>query len=178
MKSFFLLVSMLSTLWSQESVMNIYDFSVKNINGKEVSLTKYKGKVLLIVNVASECGLTYQYKGLEKLFEKYKKKGFMVLAFPSNQFSNQEPGTNKEIQFFCQETYGVHFDMFSKIDVNGEDAIPLYKYLKKEQGGFLWFNSIKWNFTKFLIDKKGKVIQRYAPSTNPKALEKEIENLL
>ncbi|MBC8238301.1 MAG: glutathione peroxidase [Helicobacteraceae bacterium] len=158
--------------------MNIYDFKVQTIEGEEISLSKYKGKALLIVNVASECGLTYQYEGLEKLYQKYKKKGFMILAFPSNQFSNQEPGTNKEIKFFCKSKYDVHFDMFSKIEVNGEGADPLYKFLKKEKGGFLGFDAIKWNFTKFLVDKNGKVIQRYSPSTNPSKIQGDIEKLL
>ncbi|WP_415250825.1 glutathione peroxidase [Sulfurimonas sp.] len=158
--------------------MNIYDFSMLNIDGKEVPLSKYKGRVLLIVNVASECGLTYQYEGLEKLFQKYEKKEFMVLGFPSNQFSKQEPGTNKEIKFFCTSKYDVHFDMFSKIEVNGDGADSLYKYLKKKKGGILWFDSIKWNFTKFLIDKEGNVIERFSPSTNPHKLEEDIEKLL
>jgi len=158
--------------------MSIYDFKVDTIDNKEVSLSKYKGKVLLIVNVASECGLTYQYEGLEKLYQAQKKKGFMILGFPSNQFSNQEPGTNKEIKFFCSSKYDVHFDMFSKIEVNGDGADPLYKYLKKEKGGFLGFDSIKWNFTKFLVDKNGKVIKRYGSSTNPIKIEKDIIELL
>ncbi|MDB2562282.1 glutathione peroxidase [Sulfurimonas sp.] len=158
--------------------MNIYDFKLNNIDGEEISLNKYKGKTLLIVNVASECGLTYQYEGLEKLYQKYKKKDFMILGFPSNQFSNQEPGNNKEIKFFCKSKYNVHFDMFSKIEVNGDGADPLYKFLKGQKGGFLGFDSIKWNFTKFLIDKNGKVIKRYSPSTNPVKLEKDIEGIL
>lgn len=136
-------------LYAKEDSVSIYDFNVKNIDGKEISMSKYKGKVLLIVNVASECGLTYQYEGLQKLYQTYKKKDFMILGFPSNQFSNQEPGTDKEIKFFCSSKYNVHFDMFSKIEVNGDGADPIYKYLKKEKGGFLGFDSIKWNFTKF-----------------------------
>ena len=178
MKYFFALVAFISFVTAEEKRMNIYDFKMQNIDAKEVSLSKYKGKALLIVNVASECGLTYQYEGLEKLFQKYKKKGFMILAFPSNQFSKQEPGTNKEIKFFCTSKYNVHFDMFAKIEVNGDGADPLYKYLKKQKGGILGFNSIKWNFTKFLVDKKGNVIQRYSPSTNPHKLEGDIEALL
>lgn len=169
---------MILNIQAKDTPMSIYDFNVKNIDGKEVSMSKYKDKVLLIVNVASECGLTYQYKGLEKLYQTHKKKGFMVLGFPSNQFSNQEPGTDKEIKFFCKGTYNVHFDMFSKIEVNGDNAAPIYKFLKKEQGGFLGFNSIKWNFTKFLVDKDGKVIKRYASSTDPQKIEKDIEKLL
>jgi len=162
----------------EQKKMNIYDFNVKDIDGKEVSLSKYKGKVLLIVNVASECGFTPQYAGLEKLYQEYKDKGFMILGFPSNQFANQEPANDGKIKFFCHENYDVHFDMFSKIDVNGEDASSLYKYLKKEQGGFLWMDAIKWNFTKFLVDANGKVVDRFAPVTKPKDIKKDIEKLL
>ena len=158
--------------------MSIYDFSVKSIDGEEVLLSKYKGTVLLIVNVASECGFTPQYEGLEKLYREYKDRGFNVLAFPSNQFSKQEPGSNEEIKFFCHENYDVTFDMFSKIDVNGDNASPLYKYLKKEQGGFLWMDSIKWNFTKFLVDREGNIVERFAPTTKPKDIKNSIEKLL
>jgi len=158
--------------------MNIYDFKVKNIDAKEIELSEYKGKVLLIVNVASECGFTPQYEGLEALYETYKDKGFMVLGFPSNQFGEQESGSNEKIKFFCQGTYDVHFDMFAKIDVNGENADPLYKFLKKKQGGFLWVDSIKWNFTKFLVDREGNIVDRYAPSTKPKSIRSDIEKLL
>lgn len=163
---------------AKDNTVSIYDFNVKTIDGKEISLKKYKGKVLVIVNVASECGLTYQYEGLEKLFQKYKKKNFMILGFPSNQFSNQEPGSDKEIKFFCTSKYNVRFDMFSKIEVNGDGADPLYKYLKDEKGGFLGFDSIKWNFTKFLVDSHGNVVKRFGSSTNPVKLEKDIEKLL
>ena len=158
--------------------MSIYDFSVKNIDEKSVSLSKYKGQVLLIVNVASKCGFTPQYEGLETLYEKYKSEGFMVLGFPSNQFLSQEPASNKEIKFFCQGTYDVKFDMFAKIDVNGDDADPLYKFLKEQQGGFLWIDAIKWNFTKFLVDREGNVVERYGPSTKPQEIEADIEKLL
>lgn len=178
MKFIFIITLFINIIIAGENKMSIYDFNMKNIDGKDVSLQKYKGKVLLIVNVASECGLTYQYEGLEKLYQAQKKKGFMILGFPSNQFSEQEPGTDKEIKFFCKSKYDVHFDMFSKIKVNGDDADPLYKYLKNEQGGFLGFDSIKWNFTKFLVDKNGKVVKRYAPSTNPMSIEKDIQKLL
>ena len=157
--------------------MNIYDLNVTGIDGEEISMANYKGKVLLIVNVASECGFTPQYEGLEKLFTEYKEEGFMVLGFPSNQFSKQEPGSNKEIKFFCQETYHVDFDMFAKIDVNGKGADPLFKYLKKEQGGFLT-KSIKWNFTKFLVDRDGKIVNRYSSSTKPKNIARSIKKLL
>jgi len=165
-------------LGAKEEQMSLYDFQMKTIDGKDISLKKYKGKVLLIVNVASKCGLTYQYEGLEKLYKKYRKKGFMILGFPSNQFSNQEPGTDQEIKAFCKSKYNVSFDMFSKIDVNGDTAHPLYTFLRKQKGGFLWMDSIKWNFTKFLIDKNGNVVQRYSPSTNPHKLEGDIEKLL
>ena len=158
--------------------MSIYDFSVKSIDEKSVSLSKYKGQVLLIVNVASKCGFTPQYEGLETLYEKYKDDGFMVLGFPSNQFLSQEPASNKEIKFFCQGTYDVKFDMFAKIDVNGDDADPLYKFLKAQQGGALWIDAIKWNFTKFLVDREGNVLERYSPSTKPREIEADIEKLL
>lgn len=158
--------------------MNIYDFTVKSIDEKEISMSAYKGKVLLIVNVASECGFTPQYEGLEKLYQDYKEQGFMVLAFPSNQFGKQEPKSNKEIHFFCQGTYDVHFDIFAKVDVNGDNAIPLYKYLKHEKSGILWTESIKWNFTKFLIDREGHVLKRYGPATEPEAIGLDIKQLL
>jgi len=169
---------MIFTLNAKANKMSIYDYNVIDIDANEISMSNYKGKVLLIVNVASECGFTPQYEGLEKLYQRYKEQGFMVLGFPSNQFAKQEPDSNEKIKFFCQGTYDVHFDMFSKIDVNGENASPLYKYLKKEQGGFLWIDSIKWNFTKFLVDSDGNVIERYAPSTKPKSIEKDITKLL
>ena len=158
--------------------MSIYDYNVKDINSKEVSMSKYKDKVLLIVNVASKCGFTGQYEGLENLYKKYKNEDFMILGFPSNQFSNQEPGTNEEIKEFCTLTYGVDFDMFSKIDVNGKNEIPLYTYLKKEVPGVLGTESIKWNFTKFLVDKNGKVVDRFGSSTKPKDIEGDIKKLL
>ena len=158
--------------------MSIYDFNVKTIDGQEISMSEYKGKVLLIVNVASECGFTSQYEGLEKLYQTYKEQGFMVLGFPSNQFGEQEKGTNEKIKFFCQGTYDVHFDMFCKIDVNGEDADPLYKFLKDKRGGFFGMDSIKWNFTKFLVDREGNIVDRYASITKPKEIKKDIESLL
>lgn len=164
--------------FSFANAQSIYDFTVKDIDGNDVSMSKYKGKVLLIVNVASKCGFTGQYKGLEKLYDDYKDKDFMVLGFPCNQFSNQEPGTNKEIKEFCDLTFKVEFDMFSKIDVNGDSAHPLYKFLKSEAKGAFGTESIKWNFTKFLIDKNGKVVTRFATTTSPKSIAKDIENLL
>jgi len=173
-----LLLSFLALgLHAGENRMSIYDFNVTTIDGESISMSKYKGKVLLIVNVASECGFTPQYEGLEKLYEKYKERGFMVLGFPSNQFLSQEPGSNEKIKFFCEGTYHVTFDMFSKIEVNGENTSPLYNYLK-EHGGFLGIGTIKWNFTKFLVDREGNVVARYAPYTTPKSIEKDIEALL
>ena len=163
------------TLNAGDPMNHFYDFKANTITGEEVSMSKYKGKVLLIVNVASECGFTPQYAGLEKLYQSYKEKGFMVLGFPSNQFGKQEPKSNKEIYFFCQGTYDVSFDMFAKVDVNGENAIPLYKYLKNQKKGILWTEAIKWNFTKFLVDKDGRVIKRYASSTKPESIKEDIE---
>lgn len=160
------------------SNMSIYDIEVKNIDGKVDTLEKYKGKVMLIVNVASKCGFTYQYEGLENLHDKYASKGLAVLGFPCNQFLSQEPGTEKEIKEFCSLTFGVKFDMFSKIDVNGDNQHPLYTYLKKHSSGFLGTDIIKWNFTKFLVDRDGNVVKRYAPSTEPSTIEADILKLL
>jgi len=157
--------------------MSIYDIEVTDIKGKKRTLSKYKGRVLLIVNVASKCGFTHQYKELEELHIKYHQKGLSILGFPSNQFLSQEPGTDKEIEEFCKLTFGVEFDMFSKIAVNGEHTHPLYIYLKKHSKGFLT-DSIKWNFTKFLISTDGKVIKRYSPSTSPKNIIEDIEKNL
>ena len=167
-----------STLIAKENKMSIYDFKVKDINSNEVSMSKYKDKVLLIVNVASKCGFTGQYEGLENLYKKYKNEDFMILGFPSNQFSNQEPGTNEEIKEFCTLTYGVDFDMFAKVDVNGENEIPLYTYLKKEASGILGTEGIKWNFTKFLVNKEGKVVDRFGSTTTPASIEDDIKKLL
>ena len=157
---------------------HFYDFTAKDIRGEEVLMSGYKDKVLLVVNVASKCGYTPQYEGLEKLYKKYRSQGFEILGFPCNQFRNQEPGTEKEIQNFCKVNFGVSFPLFAKIDVNGEDAAPLYIYLKKEAPGFLGTEGIKWNFTKFLVDKKGNVITRYGSSTKPKEIAKDIEKFL
>jgi glutathione peroxidase len=154
---------------------DIYSFPVKTIDGKETTLAQYKGKALLIVNVASKCGFTPQYKGLEELQRKYKDKGFEVLGFPCNQFGAQEPGNEEEIKNFCSLTYEVSFPMFAKVDVNGEHTHPLYGFLKKEEKGILGTEAIKWNFTKFLVSKTGEVLKRYAPQTTPAALEKDIE---
>lgn len=157
------------------SAKSIYEFNAKSIDGKDVSLSEYKGKVLLIVNVASKCGFTPQYEGLEKLYKKYKDKGLVILGFPCNQFGKQEHGTEQEIAEFCKVNYGVTFPMFAKIDVNGENAHPLYKYLKEKAPGILSTQDIKWNFTKFLVDREGNVVTRYAPATTPETIEKEIQ---
>ncbi len=181
--------------------MGIYDYSVKKMSGEKQSLRDYEGKLLLLVNTASKCGFTPQFEGLEALYEKYKDKGLAVIGFPCNQFAEQDPGTNKEIQEFCKLNYGVTFPMMAKIDVNGADEEPLYTYLK-EQKGFAGFDmdhpiapkldemlraefgdytkdsSIKWNFTKFLIDQNGAVIERFEPTTTPEQVEAFIEKLL
>ena len=177
-KILFLVLLFFSSINAKENQMNIYDFNVKTIDGKEISMSKYKGKVLLIVNVASKCGFTSQYEGLEKLFEKYKNENFMVLGFPSNQFANQEPESNEKIKEFCSLTYDVKFDMFAKIDVNGENEAPLYKFLKSNQKGILGSENIKWNFTKFLVDKNGNIVDRFASTTSPESIEKDIIKLL
>lgn len=157
--------------------MNIYDFYVKDSSGNDVSLSQYKGKVLLVVNTATGCGFTPQYKGLQELYDKYKAQGFEILDFPCNQFANQAPGTDAEISEFCTLRYQTTFPRFKKIDVNGENADPLYKYLKEAKKGFCKPN-IKWNFTKFLIDRDGNVVKRFAPVKTPAAIEKEIAGLL
>jgi len=156
----------------------VYDFSCQTPNGKKKSLQDYKGKVLLVVNTASKCGFTPQFAGLEELHKQYKDKGLEILGFPCNQFGKQDPGSNDEIMEFCQLNYGVSFPMFAKIDVNGADADPLFKHLKKEAPGVLGSEGIKWNFTKFLIDRSGKVVRRYAPKDTPKAIARDIEKLL
>jgi glutathione peroxidase len=158
-------------------IMSMYTYSGTTIQGQEQSLSIYSGKVLLIVNTASKCGFTPQYKELQELYEKYKDQGFVVLGFPTNQFGHQEPGSNSDIAEFCQINYGVTFPMFAKIDVKGPDAHPLFQYLTKEARGFLT-KTIKWNFTKFLIDRQGKVIRRYAPKTVPSKISQDIEQLL
>jgi glutathione peroxidase len=158
--------------------MTVYDFNARNIDGQEVSLSTYRGKVLLIVNVASRCGFTPQYRGLEELYERFGKDGFEVLGFPCNQFGKQEPGTDSEIRGFCDLQYGVRFPLFSKIDVNGPAAHPLYEFLKKSKPGFLGTKRIKWNFTKFLVDRDGKPVKRYPPQTTPQAIQKDVEGAL
>ncbi|OFI46680.1 glutathione peroxidase [Floricoccus penangensis] len=156
--------------------MAIYDLKVKDIKNEDVSLADYKGKVLLIVNTATGCGFTPQYEGLEELYKKYSDKGLEILDFPCNQFGHQAPGSNEEIQEFCQLKYDTSFKTFAKIDVNGENEDPLYAYLKNEKGG-LAGKKIKWNFTKFLVDSEGNVVKRYAPTTEPKDIEKDIVKL-
>jgi len=155
----------------------IYDYKAKSLQGKEVALDEFKGKVVVVVNTASKCGFTPQYAGLEQLYEKYKDQGLVVLGFPCNQFGNQEPGGAKEIQEGCLVNYGVSFRMFEKIDVNGEKEHPLYTFLKEKQPGILG-SKIKWNFTKFLIDKNGNPVKRFAPITKPEKMEKDILKLL
>ena len=157
---------------------SIYKFKVRTIDGKEQSMSKYKGRVLLIVNTASQCGFTPQYKGLEALHEAYAKRGLAVLGFPCNQFGAQEPGDEAEIAGFCERNFGVTFPLFSKVDVNGDNADPLFAWLKKEKPGLLGSEAIKWNFTKFLVDKEGAVVERYAPNTEPKDIAGAIEKLL
>ncbi len=157
---------------------SIYDFTVEDIAGKQVKLDKYRGKAMLIVNTASKCGFTPQYKGLEELYTKLHGKGLEILGFPCNQFGGQEPGTETEIAQFCELNYGVTFPMFAKIDVNGSDAAPLYKYLKAEKPGLLGSEAIKWNFTKFLVDRHGKVVQRFAPNDAPESIVADVEKVL
>ena len=156
----------------------LHDFTVDDIKGKPVNLERYKGKVLLVVNTASQCGFTPQYKGLEALYEKMHSRGLEVLGFPCNQFGSQEPGSAQEIESFCELNYGVTFPLFAKIDVNGNAAAPLYKYLKSAKPGLLGSEAIKWNFTKFLVDRSGKVLARYAPNDTPESLAGDIEKAL
>ena len=155
-----------------------FDFTAKAIDGTEVPLVTYRGKVMLIVNTASKCGFTPQYEGLEMLHERFADRGLVVLGFPCNQFGQQEPGSEAEIDAFCRTTYDVKFPMFAKIQVNGPDAHPLYAWLKSSAKGILGTEGIKWNFTKFLISKDGRVFSRYAPTTKPEAIRGEIEELL
>jgi len=156
---------------------NFYDFAAKSLQGNDVSMEAFKGKTVLVVNTASKCGLTPQFEGLENLYQKYKDKGVVILGFPCNQFANQEPGDEKSISEGCLLNYGVTFPMFSKIDVNGENAHPLYKYLKKELSGFFG-GRIKWNFTKFLVDANGNPVKRFSPTTKPEKIDKYLEKVL
>ena len=156
----------------------LYDLSVKDIKMNTVDLSSFKGKTLLIVNVASKCGFTPQYKDLQNLYDKYQDQGFEVLGFTCNQFGAQEPGTNEEVQSFCELTYNVSFKMFDKIDVNGSDASPLFKYLKHESPGILGTEAIKWNFTKFLVNKDGQVVMRFASKDGESAIESELLKII
>jgi glutathione peroxidase len=158
--------------------MKIYDISLKAADGKETTLKPYEGKVLLIVNVASKCGFTPQYEGLERLYKKFKDRGLMIVGFPCNQFGSQEPGSDSEIQSFCSLNYGVTFPVMAKVDVNGSEAHPIYQTLKKEEPGIFGTEGIKWNFTKFLVGRDGKVLKRFAPATKPEDLDEEIEKAL
>jgi glutathione peroxidase len=156
----------------------VYDFKAVDIDGAELPLADFTGKVLLVVNTASKCGFTPQYTGLETLHQKYGDRGFAVLGFPCDQFGSQEPGNEEEIKNFCSLTYDVTFPMFSKVNVNGEEAHPLFKHLKKEARGVLGTEAIKWNFTKFLIDREGNVVRRYAPTDKPEKIEKDLVAML
>jgi len=158
--------------------MSVLNYQMPLLSGQMQNLSDYQGQVVLIVNTASKCGFTYQYEGLEALYEKYKDQGLVILGFPCNQFGEQEKGSDGEIASFCQKNYGVSFPMFSKIDVNGDSAAPLYQQLKKDAPGILGTKGIKWNFTKFLVNKQGEVVDRYAPTTKPEALERDIEAAL
>ena len=157
---------------------NVYDFSAQTLTGKARKMSDFKGSVLLVVNTASKCGFTPQYAGLEALYKKYKDKGLVVLGFPSNQFGEQEPGADTEIAEFCEMNYGVTFPMFSKVDVNGRSAHPLFKYLASTKKGLLGSEAIKWNFTKFLVGRDGTVLERYAPTTKPEDIAADIEKAL
>ncbi len=155
-----------------------YDFTIKDQKNSDFPLSSLKGKVVLVVNVASKCGFTPQYKGLEELYKKYSSDDFLVVGFPCNQFGAQEPGSNDDIQSFCKLTYDVSFPVMAKVDVNGNEASPVYRFLKEKAPGLLGTEMIKWNFTKFLVDKTGNVVARYAPNTEPKDIEKDIAKLL
>lgn len=161
-----------------QTSQSIYDFSATSIEGQPISLSTYKDKVVLIVNTASQCGFTPQYKGLQKLYDKYADQGLVILGFPCNQFGQQEPGTDNDIQSFCETRFGVTFPLFQKVDVNGANAHPLFQYLTKVAPGLLGSEAIKWNFTKFLVDRNGQVVRRYASLTKPEDLEKDIQALL
>jgi glutathione peroxidase len=158
--------------------MNVFDFQATSLDGKPVDLAQYRGKVLLIVNTASKCGFTPQYQGLELLYRRYQDQGVEVLGFPCNQFGGQEPGNEEEIGAFCEQNYGITFSLFAKVEVNGANAHPLFRHLKREARGVLGTQAIKWNFTKFLVDRSGKVVARHAPTVTPERLKKEIEALL
>jgi glutathione peroxidase len=160
------------------AVAPIYDFDVMSLDQRQVRLDQFRGRVMLIVNVASQCGFTPQYAGLEAMYRKYRDRGFVVLGFPCNQFGHQEPGTAQQIQEFCQEKYAVSFPMFAKVDVNGDHAHPLFTYLKSERPGLLGSTAIKWNFTKFLVDRAGHVVTRFGSTSTPESVELDIVSLL
>ncbi|MCL6220346.1 glutathione peroxidase [Zunongwangia pacifica] len=162
----------------ETTAQKIYDFKATTLTGKEMGLDQFKGKTIIVVNTASKCGLTPQYEGLEKLYQNYKDKGLVILGFPCNQFGSQEKGSSEEISEFCQVNYGVSFQMFEKIEVNGKNAHPLYKYLKSELSGGILGSKIKWNFTKFVIDKNGTPVKRFAPTTKPEKMEEFIQKIL
>ena len=157
---------------------SVYDFSARTIDGDEQPLSDFQGKAMLVVNTASKCGFTPQYTGLENLWKKYQDKGLVVLGFPCDQFGHQEPGNEEEIKSFCSLSYDVTFPMYAKVDVNGDKAHPLWKFLKKEKSGLLGIDAIKWNFSKFLVDKHGKVVKRYAPTDTPEKIEKDLASVL
>ena len=161
-----------------DTASSVYDLSFTTLQGDRVPLARYEGRPILVVNTASQCGFTPQYKGLETLYKKMHARGLEVLGFPCNQFGAQEPGGEEEIESFCEVNYGVTFPMFAKIDVNGKNAAPLYEYLKDAKPGLLGSEAIKWNFTKFLVDRKGRVVERYAPKVEPEAIAADIEKLL
>ncbi|GGN99360.1 glutathione peroxidase [Saccharibacillus kuerlensis] len=158
--------------------MSVYDYEARTSKGEEVKLSDYQGKVVLIVNTASKCGFTPQFQGLQELYDKYHERGLEILGFPSNQFNEQDPGSNEEIVEFCQLNYGVKFPMFEKIDVKGGSAHPLFQYLSAEAPGLMGSKAVKWNFTKFLVDREGKPVKRFSPQTSPEQLTKDIEKLL
>ena len=155
-----------------------YDFEANNIKGETISMKEYEGKTVVVVNTASKCGFTPQYEGLETLYQKYKDQGLVILGFPCNQFANQEPGSSAEIEEFCQINYGVTFPLFEKIDVNGKKTHPIFKFLKSELSGGIFGSSIKWNFTKFVIDRQGVPVKRFSSTTKPEKMEKKIQQLL
>jgi len=162
----------------EDIVATLYDFTVNDMAGQPVALDRYKGKVLLVVNTASKCGFTPQYKGLEALYRKYRDRGLEVLGFPCNQFGSQEPGNEPEIATFCETHYDVTFPLFAKVDVNGDAAAPVYRFLKREKPGLLGTEAIKWNFTKFLVDRDGNVVSRFAPNDTPESIEPEVARAL
>ena len=158
--------------------MSFYDFSAKTIDGQDTPLNSYQGKVVLVVNTASKCGFTPQYDGLEELYQRFGDRGFEVLAFPCNQFGGQEPGDAGEIAEFCKVNFGLTFPLMAKVDVNGDNASPLFDWMKREQPGLMGSKAIKWNFTKFLIDREGRVVERYGPADKPQGIARDIEKLL